>query len=496
MKKNIPIACFILLWSTLSGFAQSVSFRDAFGNFINPATRNEHRQPTAGLEPVHRWNEIALIATGLDHTPVAPGEDRKFGEQLGPARAARAMAIVHIAIFDAYNTIVGGYHNYLPHPPVPKRTSAPAAVAQAAHDTLAWLYPSQKASFDQWLAEDLGKLHNRAARNGGIRLGQEVAAAIINARTNDGSQIPEPILGMGWTTSDQPGHWRQDPIARQPVALGAFWNQVAPFVVKSASQFRTPQPPALTSAEYATAYNEVKAVGGDGETTPTTRTQEQTFTGIFWAYDGTPSLCAPPRLYNQIAVQLADASHLNEVQLARLLAIANVAMADAALNCWDSKYFWDFWRPVTGIRESDAGTGPTGEGDGNPETAGDPNFSPLGGQSSNLTGPNFTPPFPSYPSGHAAFGGAVFRVLERFFGSDKKTFTFVSDEWNGVTMDNEGNIRPYIPMTFHRFSEAAEENGQSRIYLGIHWSFDKSAGITQGEKVADYVYNHVFLPAR
>ena len=280
-----------------------------------------------------------------------------------------------------------------------------------------------------------------------------------------------------------------------PLALGAHWGEVDGFVLRSGDQFRAPPPPAITSADYARAYAEVKQLGGDGATTPTQRTAEQTEIGIYWAYDGTPSLCAPPRLYNQIVVQIADLKNSNHVELARLLALANVAMADAGIAIWESKYFYQYWRPITGIRESDSGTGPTGSGDGNEATEGDVNFIPLGAPASNLNGPNFTPPFPSYPSGHAGFGGALFQVLRRFYGSDKIPFTFVSDEFNGVTKDNQGNVRPLIPRSFSTLSQAEEENGQSRIYLGIHWSFDKTEGITQGRQVADYVMQNIFTPA-
>ena len=125
---------------------------------------------------------------------------------------------------------------------------------------------------------------------------------------------------------------------------------------------------------------------------------------------------------------------------------------------------------------------------------GDITFHPLGAPASNLQGPNFTPPFPSYPSGHATFGGAIFQILRRFYGTDQVPFAFVSDEFNGVTRDNSGNVRPYMPRSFSTLSQAEEENGQSRIYLGIHWSFDKTEGIAQGRRVADYVYDHAFTP--
>jgi hypothetical protein len=199
--------------------------------------------------------------------------------------------------------------------------------------------------------------------------------------------------------------------------------------------------------------------------------------GLFWAYDGTPSLCAPPRLYNQIAMQIADARQTNVVDLARLLALVHVAMADAGIAIWEAKYFYEFWRPVTAIRD-----------------AGDPTFTPLGAPASNLTGPNFTPPFPSYPSGHAGFGGALFQVLRTFYGTDAISFTFVSDELNGITRGNLGLVRPLMPRRFETLSEAEEENGQSRIYLGIHFAFDKTEGILQGRRVADWVVGHAFLP--
>ena len=217
----------------------------------------------------------------------------------------------------------------------------------------------------------------------------------------------------------------------------------------SADQFRAPAAAGARRAPRTSPRSTRRsASAATASTTPTERTAEQTEIGIFWAYDGTPSLCAPPRLYNQIAMQIADQMRSSVVEQARLLALVNMAMADAGIAIWESKYHYQFWRPVTGIRESDAGTGPTGLGDGNPATTGDPTFSPLGAPASNLSGPNFTPPFPSYPSGHAGFGGALFQMLRRFYGTDRIPFTFVSDEFNGETVDNEGNVRPRVPRSF------------------------------------------------
>lgn len=199
-------------------------------------------------------------------------------------------------------------------------------------------------------------------------------------------------------------------------------------------------------------------------------------------------------MYNQITVHIANQMGTRGINLARLLALTNTAMADAGIAIWESKYFYQFWRPIGGIRESDPGTGPSGTGDGNPDTIGDPVCMPLGAPASNLMGPNFTPPFPSYPSGHAGFGGALFQVLRDFYGTDNIPFTFTSDEFNGVTRDNAGNVRPLIPRSFLTLSQAEEENGQSRIYLGIHWSFDKTEGIAQGRNIGHFVFKRAFTP--
>ena len=478
--------------------------RDALGPRFEAAPQlrdtARHRPPRRGadsLERLLRWNQIAIDASGLDHTPVPPGETRVFGEQLGPGRSSRAIAIVHIAIFDAMNAIGGDYRSFTGLRSAPDDASLDAAIAQAAHDTLVAVFPSQAASFDQDLAEDLHEIRTGGrSKAQGIDVGRRAAAAILAQRAKDGSHHPEPKVGIDFFPSKAPGKWRQDPVSQIPLAMGALWGEVKPFVLRSGRQFRVPPPPAMTSPEYAAAFKEVKRLGGDGVTTPTERTEQQRLIGIYWAYDGTPSLCAPPRLYNQITVQIARERGTKVREMARLLALVNVAMADAGVAIWESKYFYAFWRPVTGIREADPETGPSGGGDGNPATVGDPKFVPLGAPASNLAGPNFTPPFPAYPSGHAGFGGALFQILREFYGTDRIAFTFVSDELNGETLANDGTIRPRVPRRFSSLSEAEEENGQSRIYLGIHWSFDKTEGIAQGRRVANYVFRHLFAPTR
>jgi hypothetical protein len=481
----------------------SGGLREKLGPRFNPDTsqttvpRHSLRHWSNSDSAVRRWNDVAIDTSGIDHTPVAAGETRVFGEQLGPGRSARAMAIVHIAMFDAVNAIAGGYYKgYTSLPRASTQMSMNAAVAQAACDALTALFPSQTTSLNALLAEDLARLTNVQpnVKAAGIELGRLAAAAILALRADDGSQHAEPIYGADYIPSTLPGHWRQDPVSLIPLALGAKWGSIKPFVLQSGQQFRLQAPPALSSAEYTAAFDEVKRVGGDGINTPTVRTEDEKTLAIFWAYDGTPSLCAPPRLYNQIAAQIAEQKQADVVQMARLLALVNVAMADAAIAAWDTKYHYSLWRPVTGLREADAGTGPTGAGDGNAATLGDAAFTPLGAPASNLSGPNFTPPFPAYPSGHAVFGAALFQTLRSFYGTDRIAFTFVSDEFNGVTRDNTGQVRALTPRSFSTLSQAETENARSRIYLGIHWAFDATQGIAQGRAVADFVTRNVLAP--
>ncbi len=308
-------------------------------------------------ELVRHWNSLALTATGLDHTPVSPGETRIFGEQLGPTRSSRAMAVIHVAMFDAVNSFAGGYESYSHIPRAKQGASMSAAIIQAAHDAMAAMYPSQTPTFDTELTNELSQIPNGRAKNDGVAAGARAAAAIVEVRQKDGSQTPEPQLGVNFFTSNDPGKWRQDPIGLSPIALGAYWGKVQPFVLKSGKQFRAPPPPALTSPEYTDAYNEVKLIGGDGSVTPTIRTLDQTDIGTYWAYDGTPTLCAPPRLYNQITMHIADqkGTSSDPVALSRLLALVNVSMADTAIAVWESKRPLSILAP--GYRNSRIGCG-------------------------------------------------------------------------------------------------------------------------------------------
>lgn len=477
-----------------------VTPRDAFGPLAQPGAhlaQAPERAVIAGMalarDPIRRlryWNEQALMADALDHTPPPPGSTRVFGEQFGPTRSSRALAIIQIAVFDALNAIGEHYPSYTGIAAAPLDSSPDAAIARAAHDTLVALYPSQAASLDSRYAQDLARIPDGRAKYNGVETGRRAAAAILALRASDGLPYEEPIVGVDFFTSNAPGKWRPDPVSQSPLALGADWGRVKPFVLPSKDPFRPAPPPALTSSAYAAAFNEVKRLGGDGITTPTQRTAQQTIAGIYWAYDATPGVGTPPRLYNQIALEIARTRSGRPLELARMLALVNVAMADACMVAWDVKYDYQFWRPVTGVREASPGSGPTGLGDGNLETRGDPGWTPLGSPASNLFAPNFTPPFPAYPSGHASLGSALFQMLRNYYGTDQIAFTFVSDEFNGVTRDNRGVVRPRLPRSFATLSQAEEENGQSRIYLGVHWAFDKTGGYDVGRRVANYIFQH------
>ena len=462
------------------------------GYHTQPGTRQlPYRYgPPSGSSPKLRlayWNEVALQTMGIDHAlPIDPNLS-PMPEQLGPTRTSRVMAIVQIAVFDALNAIYRRYPAYSAPLAAFADSSPDAAAAQATHDTLVALYPRQRARLDALLKADLARLPGGRATLDGIDIGRRAAQAILTLRADDGIYQGEPVVGQDYLVSYAPGKWRPDPVSRTPIALGAYWSDAHTFVVGPIDHYRPPPPPALTSAAYTQAFDEVKRVGGDGIHTPTRRTPEQTVIGIYWGYDGTPWLGSPVRMYNQIAVQLALPRAADALELARALALVDVAIADAVVAVWDTKYRYDFWRPITGIREASPGSGPTGIGDGNPDTRGDPGWTPLGAPASNLIGPNFTPPFPSYTSGHAGIGGALFQMLRHLYG-DALAFTFVSDEWNGITRDNHGKVRPRIPRSYRSLSQAEAEAGQSRIYLGVHWQFDKTEGVATGHIVADDVF--------
>jgi hypothetical protein len=437
----------------------------------------EARQMLAG-DAVLDWNAVALDAVAKDSTFATP-------DQGGPTRTARALAIVHVAIYDAVDTLTRAKVPFT-NQPLTRVVNIDAAIATAAHTTLVSLFPKQKADLNAALADYLDEIPNGLSENLGRLLGWVAGVQQLVARHRDGSS--DMTMHM---PSTELGHHQPDPLHPDQGYLTPKWGEVDPFGVRSATQFRAPPPPSLDSTEYAAAFDEVMRLGaidaessdrdGDGELD---RTPEQTEIGLFWAYDGMPMLGTPPRLYNQIVRVVSEQEGNTLGENARLFALVNMAMADAGIAGWESKYYYDFWRPIVGIR--------AGNNDGNPLTDGDPNWQPLGAPASNvhMSGADFTPPFPAYVSGHATFGAATFRMLANFYGTDDIAFSFQSDELNGVTTGSDGQVRPAVTRHFDNFSEAAQENAESRIYLGIHWRFDAEQGIAQGNAIADWIYTH------
>lgn len=439
------------------------------------------------VDPILEWNAVMIQADAVDHSEAVH-------QQQGPILSSRAFAITSAAMYDALNSIEKIGTPYLAVAPDADGASVDAAVAQAAHDTLVALYSTQTVAFDFALDLTLARVPDEPSKTQGIAIGQFVANSILQARANDGSADTN---NPPYVPIDAPGFHQPDPTNPNQGFYAPHGGSIAPFAMTSVQQFTPPalddgttagRAAFLQSEDYTLAYYEVFALGGDGITTPTVRTAEQTEIGMFWGYDGRPGLGTPPRLYNQIARVIAEQQSNTVEQNARLFALINLAMADAGCTCWSRKYEDNFWRPILGVRN--------GEDDGNPVTIGEPNWTPLGAQASNPHAGeiNFTPGFPSYTSGHATFGAALFKTLERFYGTDDVPFIFISDEFNGITRGVDGQTRPIVARSYDSFSQAAFENGQSRIYLGIHWAFDRDQGISCGNSIANYVFDNFLKP--
>jgi hypothetical protein len=420
------------------------------------------------------WNNIALNAVANDHTGAAQSVNQR-----GPTRTARALAIVHVAMFDAFNSIARKFTPYLNDLPFNPSASKEAAIAQAAFITLSALYPGQTDTFKTELTNFLNTIPPGSPRDQGITIGTDIAKRVLANRNNDRSDDPMPYQPGGL-----PGQHNVDPLNPDQGFLTPRWGLVRPFVIPNIIDFRSPAPPELQSAAYADSFNDVKA---NGAINSTTRSEDETEIGIFWAYDGAKGIGTPPRLYNQNVREIAILRNNTLEDNARLFALANLAMADAGIQCWDTKYFYNLWRPILAVRGGDR--------DGNIWTSGDPNFEPLGAPRTNEPGRiNFTPNFPSYTSGHATFGAAVFWTLRRFYRRDNISFTLSSDEFNGVNVGMDGQPRPERTRSFNSFTEALLENARSRIYLGIHYQFDAYAGSDAGIKIANYIYNNALRP--
>lgn len=374
-----------------------------------------------------------------------------------PFVMSRFAAIVQVAVFDAVNGIERRYTHVHVEPEAAPGASRRAAAVLAAYTTLVSLYPAQKPMLDQRLASSLTSISSGAAAEHSISIshgaawGQTVGTAILTWRSTDGfTPPPPPFLG-----GEDVGKWRPTPPLFLPGA-GPQFAYMTPWVIHSASQFRPLGPPPLASARYAADFDEVRLLGSIGSAL---RTTDQTLLARFW------QSTTANFLWDRAALALAAERRLTFSGKARLLALLNVAIADAAIACWEAKYHYVFWRPVTAI--------PLAGTDDNPLTTADPGWQPL----------LITPAIPDYPSGHTTLSGAAGTVLATYFG-ENSSFTLASD-----APSMAGVIR-----SFNGFSAALSEVSDARVFAGIHFRTANADGQATGAAVARYVLDNAFLP--
>jgi hypothetical protein len=385
-----------------------------------------------------QWNRVLMETV---RTP---------GQQPATIMPVRNYAIMHVAMFDAVNSIEGSHTPYLIEVSGSPNASIEAAAAQAAHDVLVGLYPTRVSIFDAELAVSLqGVEENRAQQ--GIRIGQIVAERILAVRANDGWTVTPPAYSLPAT----PGNW-------QPVAGAAAFTHypsVMPFGVTSGTQFKPNAPPALTSAEYAADLNEVKELGSVNSLA---RTADQTKVAQLWAAVGTPTNFL--FVWNNVARTVSLAHGISTVEKARLFALTNIALHDALQTTFASKFVYGLWRPITAIRRADE--------DGNGDTAADPTWNSL----------IVSPPYPSYAGNNAAIGTSQSTILALFFGRDDIAFQHTWEGAGGATRSYAG------------FNAMADEEARARVYGGIHFTFDNVAGQSVGRNVANYIFANVMRP--
>jgi len=385
----------------------------------------------AHADVVTEWNNAALDAIRNGHTP--------------PPSASRSLAILHASIYDAVNGIARTHEPYLVQSAVPASASREAATSTAAHGALVSLFPAAAPSFDALHAAILAAIPDGPQKTAGIVWGEFVANQILVARANDDSDaIVPPPGGSG------PGVWVPTPPAFLPYLLPQ-WGFVAPFGMSSSSQFRPPGPPSLDSERYAADYNEVKELGA---AVGSTRTEDQTQIALFW--DDAAGTETPPGHWNSIAQIIGAAQGNTLEENARLFALLNIAMADAAICAWDAKYTFHFWRPVTAIAFAE------------PEL--------------NWASFIVTPPFPDYVSGHSTFSGAAATVLALFYGTEDLPFTIGSD------------FLPGVYRSFPTCLDAAEEAAVSRLYGGIHFRSANEDGLQAGINIGEWAATHYLQP--
>lgn len=433
----------------------------AAGMFLTSATASG---PASGPNAVTAWNanagEAAIAACFLGG----------YGPQ-----EARMYAMMHVAIHDALSGIDRRSRPYAASFAAAPGASPEAAVAAASRDVLVTVLGSFSfflpaacidagvASVEADYTAALGAIPNGPAKSAGVALGQAGAAAILALRASDG--FDTPTVDPAYQEGTAPGEYRYTP--GTPFAFAPHLGEdLIPFVLKDSSQFRPGPPYALASRKYAADVNEVQRLGGDDVTTPSARTADQTEIALFWVESS-------PLAWNRLTRTVATAEGLDLWESARLFGLLNLAMTDGYIGTWDAKYHYRFWRPVTAIRLAGI--------DGNPATTADPTWTPL----------VETPPIPDYDSGHAVEGGSAAQVLTRFFKTDKMSFSACS--FTLPAGQSCGDASPTL-RHFTSFSQAADENAVSRIYVGFHFRDAVETGTRHGERIANRAVDRFMRP--
>ena len=407
-----------------------------FAGLFVAAAQTQSQPPRPTSNPVILWNRTLLTIV------------RTAGAQPATVHSTRSFAIMHAAIYDAVNSIDRSHAPYLVElSGVSPSASQDAAADQAAHDVLVALYPKFQATLDAALQQRLAAVPDSSGKTEGVDVGRQVAADILAARSHDGSDATPPVFVPVHT----PGTYQLTPPNFKPAQF-THWSKVTPFAIEAAHQVRPGAPPALSSDLYATDFNEIKSVG---ILNSTTATPDQKQIGIFW--NG-----AIQNYWNEITQTLALDHNLATAPAARVFALVNFAAADSVIAFYDAKYTYNFWRPVTAIREANTSI--------NSKTAPNPNWLP---QSTN------TAPDPSYPGAHATISHAAAKVLTDFFGSDNFNEQVTSETLPGVVR------------SFKTVSAIANEATLSRVLAGQHFRTDENAGSELGFQLGDFVSDNL-----
>jgi hypothetical protein len=385
--------------------------------------------PSAFADVITDWNEKAVAFV----TP-----------RMVPAAGQRVVAIMQVAMFDAVNSIERRYRPYLIQLPAAATASEEAAAATAAGTVLVGLYP-QDADLKSALAAYLATIPNSDEKSAGFKLGEAVAAKVLEARANDGADAPD-----AYRYKTKPGVY-----VPTPITVSSTWPNVKPFALTSTSQFRPEPPLALKSEQWAADYNEIKELGNK---TSTKRSPRQTEDARFWLITG-------PQSTEPVVRQIVAAKKMSLIDSARFMALTSMAGADAAIAVFDAKYHYDFWRPITAIRSGDT--------DDNPATERDASWQPI----------DNTPMHPEYPCAHCVVSGAVASAIEGALGTaDIPEVAMTSSTAPGVT-HRWTNIRAYN-----------DEVSQARIWAGFHYRFSVRVGQDMGRKIGEHVVKNVMQP--